>query len=93
MNNAFELSRTLVSAGVERKAADAIAEVVVTHFDENAATKSDIAELKGELRAVKVEIRAVAEQGKERDKVMMTMLTGVSIGLIVLLVAQFFIAK
>ena len=32
MNNAFELSRTLVSAGVERKAADAIAEVVVTHF-------------------------------------------------------------
>ena len=119
MNNAFEFSRTLVSAGVERKAADAIAEVVVTHFDENAATKSDIAELKAatksdiaelkaatksdiaELRAelkidiaeLRAEIRAVAAEGKERDKVMMVMLTGVSIGLIVLLVAQFFIAK
>ena len=80
MSNAIAISRTLVSAGVERKAADAIAEVVVTHSDENHSTKADIAEVKGE-------IRLVAEQGKERSKLIM----GLQVGLIIFLVADKFI--
>ena len=57
MNNAFEFSRTLVSAGVERRAADAIAEMVVTHFDENVATKSDIARIEGEIRLLAAQFK------------------------------------
>ena len=87
MNNAFELSRTLVSAGVERKAADAIAEVVVTHFDENAATKSDIAELKGELRAVRVELKGEIRLLAERFNILL----GMQAALLILFIADKFI--
>ena len=82
---------------MERKAADAIAEVVVTHFDENASTKSDIARLEGKIEAENAKLNGkidlVAAEGKERDRVMMVMLTGVSIGIVVLIVAQFFHRK
>ena len=68
--NAIAISRGLVGAGLEQKAADAIAEAVVTHSDERFATKADIARLEGELKG---EIRAVAAQVK--------LLTGLVAGL------------
>ena len=43
--NAIAISRNLADAGLDKKAADAIAEAVVTHSDENLATKADIARI------------------------------------------------
>jgi len=55
--NAIAISRGLVGAGIEQKAADAIAEAVVTHSDEHLATKADIAELKGEIKALAAQVK------------------------------------
>ncbi len=56
--NAIAISRNLVVAGLDKKAADAIAEAVVVHADETHATKADIAELRAETKADIAELRA-----------------------------------
>ncbi len=55
--NAIAISRRLANAGVEKQVAEAIAEEIVTHSDEHLATKADIAEIKGEINALKAQIK------------------------------------
>ena len=88
--NSIAISRNLVSAGMERKAADAVAEEMVTHSGENFSTKEDTARIEGSLgkvedRVGKVEgtVLLVAERGK--------LLLGMQVGLIVLFIADKFI--
>ena len=57
MTNAIALARNLEHAGLDKPAADAIAEAVVTHSDEHLATKADIAEVKGEIKALAAQVR------------------------------------
>lgn len=45
------IARGLVAAGIDQKAADAIAEAVVTHSSENLATKADVAGLESATKA------------------------------------------
>ena len=55
--NAIAISRGLVGAGLEQKAADAIAEAVVTHSDEHLSTKADIARLEGKIEALAMQVK------------------------------------
>ena len=57
MTNAIALARNLAQAGLDKQAADAIAEAVVTHSDEHLATKAGIAEVKGEIKALAAQVR------------------------------------
>lgn len=50
--NAFAISRRLIERGVDKSTAEAVAEELVTHADENLATKADVAELKGYVLAL-----------------------------------------
>lgn len=73
--NAFAISRRLVEKGVEKRTADAVAEEIVTHSDESLATKADIAELKGEIKALANQV-----------KILTGLVAGLYIGLAVLFV-------
>ena len=73
------MSRSLVAAGMEQQAADAIAEAVVSHTDESHATKADIAELRGEMNAQFAEIKA-------QIKLVMALGCGLFIGIAVIIV-------
>ena len=55
--NAFAISRRLAEKGVDKQIADAVAEEIVTHSDENLATKADIAQLKGEIKTLGAQIK------------------------------------
>ena len=50
--NAFAISRRLAEKGVDKQIADAVAEEIVTHSDENLATKADIARLEGKIETL-----------------------------------------
>ena len=50
MTNAIAISRNLVNAGVDKTAADAIAEEVVNHSNESYSTKADITKLVGDIK-------------------------------------------
>ena len=80
--NAIAISRNLAAAGVEPKAADAIAEAVVTHSDESFATKADIARLEGEIKALRSEIKGLAN----RITLLSNLVIGLYVGLALLLV-------
>ena len=77
--NAIAISRGLVDAGIDPKAADAIAEAVVTHSDDSHATKSDIAELRGNMNAQFAEVKA-------QIKLIMALGCGLFIGIAVIIV-------
>ena len=48
--NAFAISRRLAERGVDKQIADAVAEEIVTHSDDNLATKADIARLEVQMK-------------------------------------------
>lgn len=48
--NAITISNDLERAGLEKKAADAIASKIVDFKDESSATKADLIEVKAELK-------------------------------------------
>lgn len=75
--NAFAISRRLVDKGLEKAAADAVAEEIVAYSDEHLATKADIAELKGEMKALAAEMRV-------QLKLLMGLVGGLYIGIALL---------
>ena len=77
--NAFAISRRLVEKGVEKRTADAVAEEIVTHSDENFATKADIARLEGKIEALASELRA-------QIKLLTALVIGLYVGLALLFV-------
>ena len=77
--NAIAIARNLAAAGVEQKAADAIAEAVVTHSDESFATKTDVANVRNDIVRLEGKIEALAIQIK--------ISIGLSVGLYVALFA------
>lgn len=79
MTHSLAISRDLEAAGIEKKHAEAIAGAVVTHSDESFATKADIAELKGEIKALSSEMRG-------QMNLLMGLVCGLYIGLALLVV-------
>ena len=73
--NAFAVSRRLVEKGVAKDTAEAIAEEIVTHSDENLATKADIARLEGKIETLAAQVR-----------MLMVLIGGLYVGLALLLV-------
>ena len=84
--NAIAISRRLAGAGMEKQAADAIAEEIVTHSDEHLATKADIAGIKGEISALKVELNAFTTEFRSQIKVLTSLIIGLYLGLALLFV-------
>ena len=84
--NAIAISRNLAAAGVEPKAADAIAEAVVTHSDESFATKADIARLEGEIKALRSEIKGEIKTLTNKVTLLTNLVMGLYVGLALLLV-------
>ena len=84
--NAIAISRRLAGAGMEKQAADAIAEEIVTHSDEHLATKADIAGIKGEISALKVELNAFTTEFRSQIKVLTSLIIGLYPGLALLFV-------
>ena len=77
MTNAIAIARNLAQAGLDKQAADAIAEAVVTHSDEHIATKAGIAEVKGEIKALAAQVRLI-----------LGLVAGLYVGLAMLLVSN-----
>ena len=50
--NSIEISRELVNEGMDKKVADAVAVAIVKHYDENFATKADVARLEIKINIV-----------------------------------------
>ena len=55
--NAFAISRRLAERGVDKQTADAVAEEIVAHSDDNLATKSDIVRLEGKIETLSVQVK------------------------------------
>ncbi len=58
MFNALKYIKTLESVGIPREQAEAQVQLVMDTFQENVATKADIAELRSELKSEMAEIRS-----------------------------------
>ena len=86
--NAIAVSRRLAGAGLEKQAAEAIAEEIVTHSDEHLATKADIAGIKGEFGALKVELNVFKTEFRSQIKMLTSLIIGLYLGL-----ALFFVDK
>ena len=84
--NAIAVSRRLAGAGMEKQAAEAIAEEIVTHSDEHLATKADIAGIKGEFGALKVELNAFKTEFRSQIKMLTSLIIGLYLGLALLFV-------
>ena len=84
--NAIAISRRLAGAGMEKQAAEAIAEEIVTHSDEHLATKADIAGIKGEIGALKVELNAFKVEFRSQIKMLTSLIIGLYLGLALLFV-------
>jgi tetrahydromethanopterin S-methyltransferase subunit G len=85
MTDALAISRKLTAAGVEQKPAEAMAEVVVEHYPEDAATKGDIARLDKRMDTLEKKSDANAAEMKAYIKV----LTGLMIATFVTLLALY----
>ena len=70
--NTFEAIHNLQQAGLSERAAKAVVDTVKQSFDDNVATKADIAKLRGELRG---EMKSIQTQ------LMIWMVAVVGIGL------------
>ena len=86
--NAIAVSRRLAGAGMEKQAAEAIAEEIVTHSDEHLATKADIAGIKGEFGALKVELNAFKTEFRSQIKMLTSLIIGLYLGLALLFVEK-----
>ena len=84
--NAIAVSRRLAGAGMEKQAAEAIAEEIVTHSDEHLASKADIAGIKGEFSALKVELNAFKAEFRSQIKMLTSLIIGLYLGLALLFV-------
>ena len=84
MTNAIALARNLEHAGLDKPAADAIAEAVVTHSDEHLATKADIARLGGKIDGLERDIKAMAD----KINLLANLVFGLYVGLAVLFVSN-----
>ena len=84
MTNAIALARNLEHAGLDKPAADAIAEAVVTHSDEHLAAKADIARLGGKIDGLGLDIKAMAD----KIKLLANLVFGLYVGLAVLFVSN-----
>ena len=71
---------------MEKQAAEAIAEEIVTHSDEHLATKADIADIKGEIGALKVELNAFKTEFRSQIKMLTSLIIGLYPGLALLFV-------
>lgn len=58
MFNALKYIKTLEGVGFPREQAEAQVQLVIDSFQENVATKSDLAELKSELKSEMAELRS-----------------------------------
>ena len=84
MTNAIALARNLEHAGLDKPAADAIAEAVVTHSDEHLATKADIASLMPGTAEIKGEIKVIAAQ----INLLIVLVAGLYVGFAVVFVSN-----
>lgn len=75
--NAFAISRRLVERGLDKKVADAVAEEIVTHADDNHSTKADIARLEGR-------INTLSETMSAQLRFLTTLVAGLYVGLALL---------
>lgn len=78
--NSIAVSRNLVATGLELKAANAIAEKVVTHADETLATKTDLAKLEGEIKLLATRMNTKFESLEASLKDQRNMMFGMIIG-------------
>ena len=71
---------------MEKQIAEAIAEEIITHSDEHLATKADLAGIRGEIIALKVEIDAFKAEFRSQIKILTSLVIGLYIGLALLFV-------
>ena len=83
--NAIAVSRRLAGAGMEKQAVEAIAEEIVTHSDQHPATRADIAGIKQEIGALKVELNAFKAEFRSQIKMLTRLIIGLYLGLALLL--------
>ena len=86
--NAFAISRRLSERGVDKKIADAVAEEIVTHSDDNLATKTDIARLEGEIKTLSKTLGGQINSLTTQVKWQTTMITGLYVGLAILYISR-----
>ena len=79
--NAFAISRRLAEKGVDKQIADAVAEEIITHSDENRATKADIARLEGKIDTLSKTLGA-------QVKLLTTLVIGLYVGLAILYISR-----
>ena len=93
--NSVTISHRLEKDGVPKQQADSFAEIIVDFGNETFATKADLAEAKGELKAdiaglekefVRLEGKIDTQAGDIR--LLKTMMVGLYVGLVLLFVAQ-----
>ena len=77
--NSIEISRELVNEGMDKKIADAVAVAIVKHYDENFATKADIAGLKADIARLEGKIESL----EIKINIILGLLIGAYIGFIV----------
>ena len=78
---------------MEKQIAEAIAEEIITHSDEHLATKADLAGIRGEIIALKVEIDAFKAEFRSQIKILTSLVIGLYIGLALLFLALLFVDK
>ena len=79
--NAIAVSRRLAGAGMEKQAA----EEIVTRSGEHLTTRADIAGIKGEIGALKVELNAFKAEFRSQIKMLTSLIIGLYLGLALLL--------
>lgn len=82
--SAFAISRRLAERGVDKKTADAVAEEIITHTDENHATKADIVRLEGKIESLAVRMEGKIETLASQIKILTALVVGLYIGLALL---------
>ena len=83
--NAIAVSRRLAGAGMEKQVAEAITEEIVTRSGEHPATRADIAGIKREIGALKVELNAFKAEFRSQIKMLTRLIIGLYLGLALLL--------
>jgi hypothetical protein len=84
MSDRLTLANAIEDAGIERSKAERIASTIVDLIHDNVATKSDIAELRGEIRQVRTDLTARIDLVEHR---LLTRLSGVAIAVATVLFA------
>ena len=83
--NVIAVSRRLAGAGMEKQVAEAITEEIMTRSGEHLTTRADIAGIKGEFGALKVELNAFKAEFRSQIKMLTSLIIGLYLGLALLL--------